>query len=173
MPNSGDVDLAALLPIGSIHMLTTPKDAGASVLGAFGLKNHIVAWLLNRNPELLALTPKELVRGLKAPECGALIVSYTGSVFPCYRRMVLRNGDAEGRLPRRLVWKCFQHGDGNVPVKEMAPPGMPRPQLALRDMLAAAQRGAILDYQPNPLTGQSEVLIVEKPRKPRKRRNRG
>lgn len=44
-------------------------DAGATFLGAYGLRNPMVLWLLRKHPELLAFTPGEIARGAQAPYC--------------------------------------------------------------------------------------------------------
>lgn len=137
---------------------TLPPDAGNTTLGAFGLQNPIVSWIMTKNPEILAMSPRQLTRGLKAPTCPRPY---------CWYPMVLRVIDAEGRQPRRLVWRCFKHGGGDVPTREIAPPVMDRPKVSMQEMIAATKRGAILDYQPDPW-GQQRLTIIEKPRKRRR-----
>jgi hypothetical protein len=44
-------------------------DAGATFLGAYGLRNPMVLWLLRKHPELLAFTPGEIAHGAQAPYC--------------------------------------------------------------------------------------------------------
>lgn len=140
------------------HAWDRPPDAGASVLGAHGFQNPIVRWLLARNPELLALSPRELMRGLRAPMCPGM----------CWSVMLLRIKPAEGRRPSRLIWKCFKHPE---PIEvEVDPPKMPRPRMSMKELLDATRRGALLDYQPSQLTGIPEVKVIEPPRKKRVRR---
>lgn len=148
-----------------------PPDAGDSILGTYGLGNWLVTWLLNRAPEVLQLTPAEFKRGMTPPRCP----------LDSYRPMVLRIADAEGRMPKRLVWRCY-HGaipserDGKVvwgePVvhQKEIDIKMPRPNVRMSDVLAATRRGATIDFQrPNPYA-EHEVIIVEPKRKARKER---
>ena len=67
-----------------------PPDAGASYMGAHGLGNPIVLWLMRKHPELLALTPKAMTARAVPPRCPDLM---------CRRAMVFRPG----------AWVCYYH----------------------------------------------------------------
>lgn len=135
-----------------------PPDAGMSVLGSYGLRNPVAVWLLHYAPEVLGMTPAEVTRGLHAPPCP---VPY------CWDTMKLRTAEAEGRNPSRLVWRCYHHPE---PVQvELKTPEMPKTELTLRQMLEKTRQGALLDFQPNPLTGKPETQVVM-PRKKRAKR---
>lgn len=67
-----------------------PPDAGASFLGAHGLRNPVVAWLLRKHPELVALTPKAMIARTAPPRCPD----------PYCRRPMVFRPDA---------WKCYYH----------------------------------------------------------------
>ena len=131
-------------------------EAGESALRVFGLQSWLTTWLLRVAPELLALTPSELVRGFKAPHCPV----HTS------KPMKLRVADAAGRLPKRLVWRCFDAiyrggfaepcGEG----REVEPWQMPRPEVRLKELIEATQDGAVVDYQRNPATKEYEVQFV-------------
>jgi hypothetical protein len=140
--------------------LKRPPDAGASVLGAFGLRSDIVVYLLNHAPELLNQSPAELSRGLTAARC---------PVKACQAPMSLRMVEAKGRRPSRLVWRCYKGGHlGPAPQREMAPPKMAKADLTLAHMLKLTRDGATLDFQPNELDGTPEAVVIP----PRRRRRR-
>lgn len=137
-----------------------PPDAGASVLGAFGLRSDMVVYLLNHAPELLNKSPAELRRGLTPARC---------PVKDCSAPMSLRMVPAEGRIPTRLIWRCFKPGHvGPAPQLELAPLVMAKADLTLEHMLALTRDGAMLDYQPNQLDGTPGPVVIP----PRRRRRR-
>jgi len=67
-------------------------DAGASVFGAYGLKNPLVLYLLRTAPELLSLTPDQLYGRVRVrpPDCRL-----------CQRPMAFR---LDG-------WVCYRHAE--------------------------------------------------------------
>jgi len=67
-----------------------PPDAGASFMGAHGLCNPLVRWLLGKHPELLALAPKAMTARAVPPRCPDP---------ECRRPMVFRSG----------AWVCYHH----------------------------------------------------------------
>ena len=74
-------------------------DAGATILGHYGLANPMVGWLLSRDPSVLAETPTEFRKNNEAavPTCCA-------GTPPCGNPMKYR-ADERGRP----VWKCYFH----------------------------------------------------------------
>ena len=116
-------------------MTAIPPDAGRSALGHWTLANPMVAWLMKRDPTLLAKTPAEFQAGHAPPACRA-----DPEMMP--HPMLWRPG----------WWKCWRHGDV-VEVRqeleiERAPPG---------DVLT--RLGDMLDYRWDP--EQREYVVVQ------------
>lgn len=139
-----------------------PPDAGDSILGTYGLGSWLVAWLLRANPEVLELTPKQFLSGLRAPRCPS--EWFHGD-------MRLRIAEAEGRRPKRLVWRCYkgQKNLGDVcATVELKNPAPARTRVKTNEIIAATRRGMMVDYQPN-VFGQKTITLVPLTSKPRKR----
>lgn len=112
-------------------------DAGASMLGHYGLVNPMMAWLLRRHPELLAETPTEF-RGATepAPRCGA------GDGLERCRQTMLFRYDERGQA----VWKCYEHEPPLLrPVRRPEAAMQRGLRLELDWMLKATREGKILD----------------------------
>jgi hypothetical protein len=140
--------------------LKRPPDAGASLLGAYGLRNDVIVWLLNTAPEILNMTPAEFKRGLPAPRCPNR---------QCGRPMLLRVSERTGRTPSRLVWRCFASWHPRTQL-EVGAVKMPKADLSLQRMIALTADGATLDWQPSLVDGHPEPLVVMPTRKGRRRR---
>lgn len=125
------------------QLLDQPPDAGATMLGAYGLGNPVITWLLGRYPYLLELTPKQISDGLYQPKCGASIEGGT-----CKRWMTLlvkadRGGEA-------LYWHCVGHPARDRIVhlpKAKALKGSPR--VKLQQLVALTAEGKTLDWKPD------------------------
>ncbi len=140
--------------------LKAPPDAGSSLLGAYGLRNEVIVWLLNTAPEILNMTPSEFKRGLPAPRCPDP---------NCGRQMILRVSERTGRTPSRLVWRCFASWHNRVQQREVGAVQMPKAELSLQRMIALTNDGATLDWQPSPLDHKPEALVIMPTRKGRRR----
>lgn len=112
-------------------------DAGASVFGAYGLKNPLVLYLLRAAPELLSLTPDQLHgrARVRAPDCRL-----------CQRPMVFR---LDG-------WVCYRHGEpARLAFGYEAQPG----RVGHRDILADLARALDVIYA----DGRWHVVDMEMP----------
>ena len=117
-------------------------DAGASMLGHYGLVNPMMAWLLRRRPELLAETPTEFRRPTEpAPACRAAVDEGAGYSRSCRRTMLFRY-DERGQA----VWKCYEHDPPIIQPVHRPTSAMQRGlRLELDWMLEATREGKILD----------------------------
>lgn len=124
-----------------------PLDAGATMLGAFGLRNPIITWLLNRYPFLLDLTPKQIVNGLRQPTCREWLGDHS-----CRRPMFLDLRDDV------LYWHCTLHPAKAERVTLPVAQAMRTPSMPLRKMVAATAAGKTLEWQPD---SYGEFRVVE------------
>lgn len=96
-----------------INMPPAP-DAGASILGHYGLANPLVCWYLSRDPEFLAYTPTELAefssRYASPPRCRHEVTWRDGNTGMCGAPMKWRY-DEHGRP----LWKCYMHEPAGRP----------------------------------------------------------
>lgn len=125
-----------------------PLDAGATMLGAFGLRNPIITWLLNRYPFLLELTPKQIVNGLRQPTCREWLGDHS-----CRRPMFL---DLRADV---LFWHCAAHPANAERVTLPIAQAMRAPAASLRKMVAATSAGKTLDWQAD-ADGEFHMLEV-------------
>ena len=116
-------------------------DAGASMLGHYGLANPMMAWLLRRRPARRAETPTEFRRPTEqAPTCRAVVEEGSGYSRLCRRTMLFRYDGP------RAVWKCYEHAPPVVQAVRRATPAMQRGvNTSLDWMLEATREGKMLD----------------------------
>lgn len=151
-----------------------PPDAGDSTLGAWGIQNATVLWLLRLAPELLEWTPKELTEGIKnSPKCPR-----------CGGHMALKVADASGRQPRRFVWAChrpiaggrrgFYDCGGRRAFNLHKPTIVARDDdatpMGLQRLIRWTQEGATVEYQPDKYGQKRAVKIESKDRESRRGR---
>lgn len=134
-----------------------PPDAGASYAGVYGLHNPWVIWLMNRAPDLVALTPIELQRRFRVAvvRCPGPICDWTPDGWierggtpnrsrPCCGDVMLAVTGA---------FKCHHHPE---PVRVNAPLIIERAPT----FNALAHTGDILEWQRNERTGEYEVRVL-------------
>lgn len=140
-------------------MSTLPPDAGMSLLGTYGLRNPMMVWLLNRRPDLLAETSKELAwQPGTPPVCGdAWEQDSEGMEKPwptarliavCERRMLFRY------VLGRPAWVCLAHSgdDDSYPyyyrfIERPTPKMQTVPTFDLFSAIRASLDGASLDLR--------------------------
>lgn len=112
-------------------------DAAASLLGKWGLSNHLIAWLIGRgHGEIVALRSEEFERPMVPPKCP---------------------GRHEKPVPTMLYrpgyWACYQHA---TPVKlrhSFVEPAIPDFPGTIEDAL---DQVVDLRYEYNPLLGRGQ-----------------
>lgn len=124
------VDLALGRP------LPAAPDAGATMLGAYGLGNPTITWLVARFPFLLELTPKQIADGLHQPTCR----EWTG-MRSCGRPMHLN-------LVRDVLWwHCPVHPERDEIVRLPKARALASPKVSLRTLVRATADGKTVDWQ--------------------------
>ena len=117
-------------------------DAGATMLGAYGLGNPVITWMLARYPFLLELTPKQITDGLNQPTCREWLGDRS-----CRRPMVL---DLRGERGREVLhWHCTLHPTNLERVRLPRAKAFASPKISLRTLVAVTADGQTVDWQPN------------------------
>lgn len=156
-----------------------PPDAGDSTLAAWGLANPMVGWLLRQAPELLEWSPIELAGGIaNPPKCPNQ---------RCQAPMALKVVEAQGRLPRRLVWACHRpifgsryggHTDcGGRRALRLDRRAHTEDNVGLLQLLKWTAEGKAVEYQPDQVDGSRHTFAVDlakptAPEPPKKRKRK-
>ena len=130
-------------------LLPPAPDAGATMMGAYGLANPTITWLLARFPFLLELTPRQLVEGLNQPTCRDAY---------CRRAMYLDLRSESGR--EVLYWHCPAHPAKAERVRLPAARAFVEPKTSLRRLIAETAAGKTLDWAPDE-QGVFHVVLTE------------
>lgn len=124
------VDLALGRP------LPAAPDAGATMLGAYGLGNPTITWLVARFPFLLELTPKQIAEGLNQPTCRKWM-----GVRTCGRSMHLNLRNEV------LWWHCPVHPERDECVRLPRARALKTPEISLRRLVKATAEGKTVEWQ--------------------------